>query len=73
MSQGFSITLSCGVDHRSGLNLALLWLGLACVALIQPLAWEVPNAMGMALKNKKKKPKTFVFLYSSNEKIKKEN
>ena len=33
----------------------LLWLWrLAAVALIQPLAWEPPGAMGVALKRKKK-------------------
>ena len=42
-----------------------MWLGsgivvtvvyrLAAVALIQPLAWEIPYAVGVALKRKKKK------------------
>ena len=32
-----------------------LWQRLAAVAPIQPLAWEPPYAMGMALKKKKKK------------------
>ena len=34
--------MSCGVGHRHGSNLALLWLwcGPAAVAPIQPLAWE---------------------------------
>ena len=31
-----------------------LWLGLAAVAPVGPLAWELPYAMGVALKKKKK-------------------
>ena len=40
-------------------DLALLWLWcrLAAVAPIRPLAWELPCATGMALKEKKKKKK----------------
>ena len=51
-----SIALSCGVAHRGGLDLALLWLYCrpAAVALIQPLAWELPYALGVALKRKEK-------------------
>ena len=30
-----------------------LWCGLAAAALIQPLAWELPYAMGAAPKDKK--------------------
>ena len=49
------ITGHCGVGCRHGLGLALLWLWLwpALVALIGPLAWEPPYAVGMALKGKK--------------------
>ena len=54
--------MSCGVDHRLSSNPALLWLwhSLAVAAPIQPLAWELPYAMGVTLKrqkqtNKKKK------------------
>ena len=51
--------MSCGVGHRCGSDLALLWLWCrqAAIAQIQPLAWEPPNATGMALKKKKKKDK----------------
>ena len=51
------LPVSCGVGHRHGLDLALLWLWcrLAAIALIQPLAWELPYAAGVALKKKKKK------------------
>ena len=51
--------MNCGVDRRHGSDLALLWLWcrLAATALIQPLAWEPPNAMGVALKRPKTKKK----------------
>ena len=53
------LPVSCGVGHRLGLDLVLLWLWcrLEAVALIQPLAWESPNPAGAALKAKKKKKK----------------
>ena len=49
--------MSCGVGCRSGSDLELLWLRHrpAAAAPIQPLAWELPYAMGKALKSKKKK------------------
>ena len=49
------IAMSCGVGHRRGLDLALLWLWcrLAATALIGPLAWEPPYAVGAALKRHK--------------------
>ena len=51
------IAMSCGVGQRRGLDLALLWLWCRQVttALIQPLAWELPYAMGLALKENKNK------------------
>ena len=55
--------MSCGVGYRCGSDPALLWLWyrLAAAALIRPLAWEPPHAMGAALKRrgKKKKGKKF--------------
>ena len=60
--------MSCGVGRRCSLNLVLLWLWprMAAEALIQPLAWELSYAAGVALKrpkqtnkqtkNKNKKP-----------------
>ena len=47
--------MSCGVGHRCGSDLALLWLWLrpAAVAPISPLAWEPPHAVGAALKRQK--------------------
>ena len=51
--------MSCGVGHRRGSDLALLWLWCRPVATapIRPLAWEPPYAMGAALENAKKKRK----------------
>ena len=46
--------MSCGVDRRHGLDLALLWLWCrpAATALIQPIVWDLPYAARVALKNK---------------------
>ena len=42
--------MSCGVGHRRGLDLVLLWLWRrpAATAPIRPLAWEPPYAAGAA-------------------------
>jgi len=52
--------MSYGVGHRHSLDLVLLWLWcrLAAVAAIQPLAWEAPYAMGVALKSKQTNKQT---------------
>ena len=44
--------MSCAVGHRRGSDPKLLWLWgrPAAVALIRPLAWEPPYAVGAALK-----------------------
>ena len=49
--------MSSEVGHRCSLDLALLWLRCraAAAALILPLAWELPCALGVAIKGKKKK------------------
>jgi len=49
--------MSCGIGHRCGSDLALLWLWLwlAATAQIISLAWEPPYAVGVALKRQKKK------------------
>ena len=51
--------MSCGVGHRHGLDLVLLWLWCRSVATapIRPLAWEPPYAEGAALKEQKRKEK----------------
>ena len=60
--------MSCGVGCRHGLDPALLWLWcrLAPTAPIRPLAWEPPNAMGvaqeMAKRQKQKKKKKDILL-----------
>ena len=43
--------MSCSVGRRHGSVLALLWLWcrLAVAALIHPLLWELPHAVGVAL------------------------
>ena len=49
--------MSCGVGCRRGSDVALLWLWqrLAATALLRPLAWEPPYAVGEALKRAKDK------------------
>ena len=51
--------MSCGVGHRRGLDLALLWLWCrpAATAPIRPLALELPYATGAALKGQNTKDK----------------
>ena len=46
--------MSCGVGHRWGSDLVLLWLWHrpAAVALIRPLAWAPPDAIRVALTTK---------------------
>ena len=46
--------MSCGVGRRHGWDPALLWLHHrpAAVAPTGPLAWELPYAVGAALKIK---------------------
>ena len=50
-----SLALSCGVSCGSGSDLVWLrlWARPAAIAPIRPLAWELPYAMGTALKYKK--------------------
>ena len=49
--------MGCGVGHRHGSDLALLWLlcRLAAIALIGSLVGELPYAKGAALKRPKKR------------------
>ena len=51
--------MSCDIVRSQGSDLVLLWLwyGPAATALIGPLAWEPPYAMGAALEKTKKKKK----------------
>ena len=56
--------MSCGVGHRYGLDLVLLWLRcrLGAAALIQPLAWELLYAAGAALKRQKNKQSNILLI-----------
>ena len=49
-----SASLNCGISQKCALDLMLLWDRLAAAAPIQSLAWELPYAMSVALKRKKK-------------------
>jgi len=51
--------MSWGVGHRCSSDPELLWLWhrVAGAAPFQPLAWELPCAMGAALKRKRAKEK----------------
>ena len=53
--KGNSVAGSCGVGCRLSMDPVLLWLkhSLAAAALIGPLAWELPHAVGAALKRQK--------------------
>ena len=68
--------MSCGVGCRCGSGCTLLWLWyrLEAAALIGCLAWELPYAVGMALKRQKQKHKqtTKKIAFLQKEKKKKE-
>ena len=57
--KGLGVAMSCGVGHRRGSDLAALklWYRPAVIALIQPLAWELPCAVSRKKGKKKKKKK----------------
>ena len=57
MGWGSGVAMSYGVGHRQASDPVLLWLWrrLAAVAPIQPLPWEPPHAVGVALKRQKDK------------------
>ena len=57
--------MSCGVGCRPGSDLVLpwLWWRLAAAALIHPLTWELPYAVGVALKTNKQTKKLNVTEY----------
>ena len=44
--------MSCAIGHRRGSDATLLWLWcrLAAITPIGPLGWELPCALGAALK-----------------------
>ena len=49
--------MSCGVGRKRGSDPLLLSLWLAAAVPIHPLAWELPYARGMALRERRKKVK----------------
>ena len=51
--------MNCGIAHKLGSDLELLWLWcrLVATAPIRPLAREPPSAVGVVLKIQKKKKK----------------
>ena len=55
-SQWVGVAMSCGVGLRRSSDPTLLWLWcrLVATAPIGPLAWELPYAVGAALKRQKK-------------------
>ena len=61
MGYGSDVAMSCGVGHRWGLDLVLLWLWRkpAAEAPIESLAQELPHAKGAAIKIKLKKKKSY--------------
>ena len=58
--KGSSVALSCSVDRRRGWDLAFLrlWCRPVATASLWPLAWEIPYAVGVALKRQNKQTKT---------------
>ena len=56
--------MSSGVGRRLSLDPALLWLWgrMAAVPLIQLLAWEIPYAVGVALKKNHNKISSHTYL-----------
>ena len=57
--------MSCGVSHRHGSELELLWLWCRpeATALIKPLAWEPPYATRAALEKAKRQKKKCASIY----------
>ena len=53
----------CGVSCRCDLDLALLWHRPAAITPIGPLAWELPYATPVTLKNLKKRMQLVYKLY----------
>ena len=53
--------LWCRLQMQLGSHIAMAVVRAAAVALTRPLAWELPNAKGEALKSKKSKKKKKVY------------
>ena len=50
-----------GCRHSSDVALLWPWRRLAAAAPVQPLAWELPYTIGVALKKKRKEKKMYVY------------
>ena len=61
MGQGSSIAMSCGEGRRCSSDPTLLGLRPIAIALFPPLTWELPYAMGAALKKQTKQTKKTPF------------
>ena len=59
LSQYVKDPVRCGVGHRLGSDLTLVWLWhrSEAIALIRPLTWEPSYAVGVAQKSRKEKKK----------------
>ena len=66
VAQQSGVAVSCSIGHKCGSDPSLLWQWymLAAGAPIWLLAWELPYASGVALKNQKKKKKEAVHIYN---------
>ena len=53
--------MTCGIGCKCGWDPAWLWLWLAVLAPILPLAWEPPYAMGAVLKKQQQQKKCKFF------------
>ena len=64
--------MSCGVGHRGGSDLVLLWPWCMLVAMapIGPLAWEPPCAVGAGIKKERKEKERQISIGEDMEKRK---
>ena len=62
--KGSSVAVSCGEGRSCSSDPVLLWLWcrLTAAAPIHPLDWQLPCAVGMALRKPKKKKKKKLYL-----------
>jgi len=61
-ARDLAVAVNCGAGHRHGSDPTLLWLWHrpAAVALIRPLAWNLPYTADASLKKAKKKNLTSI-------------
>ena len=63
--------MSCDVGCRCSLDLTLLWLWRRPVATVPvgPLAWELPYAVGVALRDKRAKKRNLSFCFFCSSRL----